>query len=141
MPDQDKLAAGLIGPDDMARMCSALDVLLAPSRGEGFGLPLLEAQACGIPVIVTDFGSMAEVGAVGWKVSGQREYVPVLEAWYVAPSVTGIVDALDAAYDDAHGLTEAARGHALQYDADSITEHRLVPVCRDASRFAMSSTG
>src|SRR5262249_15363938 len=35
----------------MSRFYSAFDVLLCPSMGEGFGVPILEAQACGTPVV------------------------------------------------------------------------------------------
>jgi len=35
--------------------------LVFPSLWEGFGLPILEAMACGTPTIVSDFGAMAEV--------------------------------------------------------------------------------
>ena len=35
--------------------------LLFPSLYEGFGLPILEAMACGCPVITSNLGSMAEV--------------------------------------------------------------------------------
>ena len=38
----------------MAGWYRSLDVLSACSYGEGFGLPILEAQACGSPAIVTD---------------------------------------------------------------------------------------
>ena len=37
-------------------------VLLFPSKGEGFGLPILESNLVGIPVIHTDWSSMQEVG-------------------------------------------------------------------------------
>jgi glycosyltransferase involved in cell wall biosynthesis len=36
-------------------------VFLFPSLCEGFGMPLLEAMACGCPVLTADFGAMAEV--------------------------------------------------------------------------------
>jgi glycosyltransferase involved in cell wall biosynthesis len=43
-------------PDDiMAQIYSRTDVLLSASAGEGFGLPVLEAQACGTRVIVSNF--------------------------------------------------------------------------------------
>src|SRR5262249_26189176 len=47
--------------EHLADVYSALDVLLNPSMGEGFGLPVLEAHACGVPAIVTDFTAMSEV--------------------------------------------------------------------------------
>src|SRR5512143_515645 len=39
----------------MATIYSSLSVLLATSRGEGFGLPVIEAQACGTPVIASNW--------------------------------------------------------------------------------------
>lgn len=41
----------------IAGLYTACDVLVHPYRGEGFGLPVLEAMACGTPVIVTTGGS------------------------------------------------------------------------------------
>jgi glycosyltransferase involved in cell wall biosynthesis len=40
----------------LATFLSAFDVLLAPFRGEGFGIKLLDAMACGVPVIAPHFG-------------------------------------------------------------------------------------
>ena len=42
---------------EMASLYAACDVLVHPYRGEGFGLPVIEAMACGLPVIVTAGGS------------------------------------------------------------------------------------
>jgi len=52
-------------------------VVLMPSEREGFGLPVLEALACGTPVVATDLDAMREVG--GYAVT----YCPVddIEAW------------------------------------------------------------
>src|SRR5438105_6431008 len=43
--------------DDMAGLYTACDCLVHPYRGEGFGLPIAEAMACGLPPIVTGMGS------------------------------------------------------------------------------------
>ena len=53
-----------VGNDpDQAGLYSEGDVLLAPSLFEGYGYSLYEAQACGMPVIATNFPPMDEAGA------------------------------------------------------------------------------
>lgn len=44
-------------PQEMAGLYRACDLLVHPYRGEGFGMPVLEARACGLPVLVTKGGS------------------------------------------------------------------------------------
>ena len=44
-------------PDALPGLYAACDCLVHPYRGEGFGLPILEAMACGLPVIVTAGGA------------------------------------------------------------------------------------
>lgn len=55
---------------------NSFDIFTLPTRGEGFGLPILEAMAAGVPVVVTDYSAHPE-----W-VSGCGELVPpaVLES-------------------------------------------------------------
>jgi glycosyltransferase involved in cell wall biosynthesis len=57
-------------------------VLMMPSEREGFGLPVLEAMACGTPVVASDVDAMREVG--GFAAS----YCPVedVAAWHAAVS-------------------------------------------------------
>jgi glycosyltransferase involved in cell wall biosynthesis len=46
---------------DLARLYNAASCLALPSHYEGFGLPPLEAMACGTPVVVSDRASLPEV--------------------------------------------------------------------------------
>lgn len=116
-----------IPQESMAALYSSMDVLLSPSYGEGFGIPIVEAQACGTPVIVTDWTAMPELCGAGWKVGGEPWYDVQHGAFYMCPFVGDIAQALEEAYDGAAGLREEARKFALQYDADRITAEHWLP--------------
>ncbi len=59
---QDKvLFPGFIGDDDLPAVYSLADVFVFPSLAEGFGLPPLEAMACGTPCVVSNSSSLPEV--------------------------------------------------------------------------------
>ena len=52
---------GFVDDDDLPALYSAARMLVMPSLYEGFGLPILEAMACGIPVIASNLSSLPEV--------------------------------------------------------------------------------
>ncbi len=111
-------------PDEaMAAIYSGLDLLLAPTLGEGFGLTVAEASSCGTRAIVQDFTAQPELIADGWLVGGQPLWDPAQEAWFSIPSVPQIGEALALAYDSPRGTSEKARQHIIdKYDADMIYE-------------------
>jgi glycosyltransferase involved in cell wall biosynthesis len=85
-------------------------VVAAPSRGEGFGLPVLEAMACGAPVLTTYRASLPEVG--GDSVA------------YTEPDADSIAVALRALLDDqerrgALAAAGYARAHQFTWAASA----------------------
>lgn len=52
---------GFVGGEDLPRWYRAADAFVYPSLFEGFGLPPLEAMACGCPVLCSPRGALAEV--------------------------------------------------------------------------------
>jgi len=124
---------GQTSSEELAEMYAAGDVLLAASYGEGFGIPTIEAQACGLPVIVSDWAASPELVGAGWKVRVQPLYDAPQNAAFGLPIISGIVEALDAAYE-ARGdpeLREAAIAKAAEYDADTVFQAAWVPYLAD----------
>jgi glycosyltransferase involved in cell wall biosynthesis len=83
--------------EEMAEFYQAADVLLNCSYGEGFGIPILEAQACGTPVITTDFSSMPEITWYGYTVGGRR-MMTAHYAYWLQPDIQEIVSRLEEVY-------------------------------------------
>jgi glycosyltransferase involved in cell wall biosynthesis len=52
---------GRVFDDELVRLYSGADCFLFPSLGEGFGFPVLEAMACGAPVVASDRTSLPEL--------------------------------------------------------------------------------
>jgi glycosyltransferase involved in cell wall biosynthesis len=117
-------------PKVMAYVYSSMDVLLNPATGEGFGIPVVEAQACGTPAIVTDFSAMSELCGAGWKVGGSSYWTPQ-QAWQMLPDVADISTALEHAYcmptSAKEALSQQAVDHAVQYDAQHVLNEYMLP--------------
>lgn len=127
--DQYRLTCGLITPSDMANWTQAIDVLLAPTYAEGFGLPIIEAQACGTPVITTDASAMTELNPHGYLVGGEPFWNGVHRGWWTRPSITGMIEALEEAYENRDSVDRnKLREFALEYNIDTVAEKYMVPV-------------
>jgi glycosyltransferase involved in cell wall biosynthesis len=53
---------GFVADEDLPALYCGASLLAFPSLYEGFGLPILEAMACGLPCIISDASSLPEVG-------------------------------------------------------------------------------
>jgi glycosyltransferase involved in cell wall biosynthesis len=125
-PDPYLLRSG-ISQDIMASIYTAMDVLLATSYGEGFGVPTLESLACSTPVIVSNFAASAELCGDGYLIGGQPLWDAPQKAWFHLPSVPEIIDALEQAYNKGRVKSEKAVEFAKQYNADFVFETQWKP--------------
>ena len=110
-------------PDDaFAAIYTGIDVLLAATYGEGFGITVIDAQACGTPVIVNNFSAQPELVGDGWIVDGQPLWDAAQSAWFNVPNVHDIVNALNHAYERRdEGKSKMARSFITSnYDADKV---------------------
>ena len=131
--DQYSLVAQLMPAESIAAFYNCLDVLTACSEGEGFGLPILEAQSCGIPVVTTNYSAMTELCNSGWTVEGQKHWVGGHESWWVTPNVEQIANRYEEAWQAKDNgsiidIKNHARRFALNYDADKVTNEFWKPV-------------
>ncbi|RSN57548.1 glycosyl transferase [Amycolatopsis sp. WAC 04182] len=77
---------GKVSDAELASTLRGASVLAMPSRAEGFGLPLIEAMAAGVPVVHSDVPALVEVAG------GAGMAVPVGEAQALADALRGVLD-------------------------------------------------
>lgn len=70
----DVVVIGYVDDEDKAMIYSQAEVFVFPSFYEGFGIPPLEAMACGTPTIISDRASLPEVGGNIAKQVSLEEY-------------------------------------------------------------------
>jgi glycosyltransferase involved in cell wall biosynthesis len=127
--DTGQITAGM-----MAAWYRGLDVLSLCSYGEGFGVPLIEAQACGTPVICTDGSAMSELCGAGWVVSSTPDWEDGHCAWWRRPDAEDIEQAYEAAWqarEDGMLPKKAARDFGELFDIDRVFQQYMVPVLKE----------
>lgn len=93
--------AGYVPERELHRVLAGASALVLPSADEGFGLPVLEAMACDVPVVCSDIPALREV-------TGGDAHA------YLVPhgDVDGLNDALRRALDEPHPAHALARRRA-----------------------------
>ena len=130
-PNPMQYAAGI--PDSaLPQLYSGIDVMLQCSLGEGFGLPILEAQACGVPVIGTQCSAITEIiGNGGITIS---EGVPITFAYSLSSMFMPQPKAIAAALYDVYAspfLRNTLAVNALN-NAQQYSWEKLWPLWDDA---------
>ena len=112
--------SGELSREQLASVFTACDVMLHPYRGEGFCMPVLEARACGLPVIATAGGPtdafMHGPGAHRIEAERRRVELPgahVAQPWVREPCAATAGKLLQAVLLDLTAESAAARRVAL----------------------------
>lgn len=94
---------GSLGPQQLQRLYQASDVLLLTSHYEGMPLCVLEALACGLPVVATDVGELGKVIARGKS----GELIPPYDPQAMATSLARVIGHRET-YSATHCVESAA---------------------------------
>jgi len=134
-PDKQLVQEGIPDSGDkwsMATLYNAADVLLGTTGGEGFFLPGLEAQACGVPIVVTDYAAAPEIVGAGLTVPWS-DYVVINTpgSRYALADLDRTADALEKILNaDREKLARRARRFALRFDWDRVFDMWWKPFLR-----------
>jgi len=117
----------------MSRMYSSMDVLLHLSRRCGSGMTILEAGACGVPSIVTDFAVQNERvnnGKCGWLVPVVHLVSNDDKTKSAIPDAQKAAEALAEAYNNKkkrNDFSKKAKTFAINYSWEVILEQKWLP--------------
>ena len=141
-PDRSMIAEGVpewagddyVGGWDMVKLYNAADVLLFCTGGEGFGLPLIESQSCGVPVVATDYAAAPEQVGAGLTVKAD-DYVIISTPGVrrALVSIDGMADALTKIMNSNRDkLARRGRRFAERYSWENVVEKHYKPFLEDA---------
>ncbi|MGE0041760.1 MAG: glycosyltransferase family 4 protein [Vicinamibacterales bacterium] len=117
---------GYVLPDQRPALYRDARMLVLPSFEEGFGLPVLEAMACGVPVVVSDRGALPEVAGAAARPVDPDDH----EA--LAAAMAALLDDDAAADASRRGAAEAARYSWTTAAAAAREAYRLALDAREA---------
>ncbi len=137
-PSQTEMLIG-IEMETMARIYNVLDVFLLPSKGEGFGIPLIESQATGCPVITTNCTAQPELLGGGWLIKDLIPEWSMQGSWQFNCHPEEIVELLEKAYQAKKNggmvrIGKKARAKALEYDDKKVFAELWPPVLEDIEK-------
>ena len=116
-----------IPADWMVGWYNACDLVSNVTYGEGFGLAAIEAQACGVPVVLSDGSTGPELVGPGWLVKTQPAWNETHRAQWHTPLKASITAAYEKAYriyrqpEQASALRQKAWRFASRYEWEAVS--------------------
>ncbi len=104
---------------ELVKLYHKCDVFVGPTRSESFGIPFLEAMACGKPVITTDFGGQTDFCSMetGWIIGGELKEVEHDLQYegikWLTPDIKQLREAMRQAYEEKKELMDIYSKTAL----------------------------
>lgn len=125
-PDQYEYATGMIAPDRLAEVYSAADLYVSASHGEGFGIPLVEAQMCGLEVVCGRHTAHVDTCITGEMVKCDP-YVPFDGGTiWRRPRAQALAEACLSILGRPQ-RAEEVRAAAMKFDADRVFKDLMLP--------------
>ncbi|WP_167884597.1 glycosyltransferase family 4 protein [Cupriavidus oxalaticus] len=85
-----------LGSEEVAQLYRACNAFVAPSRGEGFGLPMAEAMRFGLPVITTNYGGQTDfcteetAWLVDYKFAHAQSHMNLSDSMWAEPDLDSL---------------------------------------------------
>lgn len=134
--------ANIFSEQEMNVLYNAADVLAYPTRGEGFGLPSLEAMAVKTPVVATRFGPQEELHREGrGYLVDIRDVIPGMFGWtyFVLPDHRSLYKQLKFVHDNPWHAQETAE-RAYAWAKDLTWDNQALELDRILSKIPLRST-
>lgn len=114
-----------LSDEEMPSLYATADCLVHPFRGEGFGMPLLEARACGLPVVLTAGGApddfLGDAGCL--RIASERVPARLQEPcigrpWLLEPDADALAEAMTRAVTEREQLRAEAESDSSRIRAE-----------------------
>ena len=111
------------------------DVLVAPSRGEGFGLPIAEAMHLGVPVITTgwggqmDFCNQSNSWIIDYEFALSSSHLKSLDSYWAEPSLEDLISQIKKVYNastiELSQKTDLAKAQIQSFTWDKVATENI----------------